>query len=41
METDALWKRVIEAKYGNSWGGWCMKKVLMGSACGDTLEVAG
>ena len=28
METDALWKRVIEAKYGNSWGGWCMKKVI-------------
>ena len=27
METDALWKRVIEAKYGNSWGGWCTKKV--------------
>ena len=27
METDALWRRVIEAKYGNIWGGWCMKKV--------------
>ena len=21
METDALWRRVIEAKYGNIWGG--------------------
>ena len=27
METDALWRRVIEAKYGNIWGGWCTKKV--------------
>jgi len=21
METDALWRKVIEAKYGNIWGG--------------------
>ena len=27
METNALWRRVIEVKYGNDWGGWCMKKV--------------
>ena len=27
METDALWRRVIEVKYGNDWGGWCTKKV--------------
>ena len=27
METDALWRRVIEAKYGNNWDGWCTKKV--------------
>ena len=27
METDALRMRVIEVKYGNDWGGWCMKKV--------------
>uniref|UniRef100_A0A7N2M263 Importin N-terminal domain-containing protein n=1 Tax=Quercus lobata TaxID=97700 RepID=A0A7N2M263_QUELO len=27
METDVLWRRVIEAKYGNIWGGWCTKKV--------------
>ena len=27
LETDALWKRVIEAKYGNIWGGRCTKKV--------------
>ena len=27
METDALWRRVIEAKYGNVWGGWYTKKV--------------
>ncbi|KAL4637913.1 hypothetical protein ACB092_03G112400 [Castanea dentata] len=27
LETNTLWKRVIEAKYGNIWGGWCMKKV--------------
>ena len=27
METDALWRRVIEAKYENIWGSWCTKKV--------------
>ena len=27
METNALWRRVIEAKYGNIWGGWCTKNV--------------
>ena len=27
METDALYMRVIEAKYGNIWGGWYTKKV--------------
>ena len=27
METNALWRRVIKAKCGNIWGGWCMKNV--------------
>ena len=27
MESDALWRRVIEEKYGNILGGWCTKKV--------------
>ena len=27
LETDALRRRVIEAKYGNLWGRWCTKKV--------------
>ena len=27
MKTDSLWRRVIEAKYGNIWGGQCTKKV--------------
>ena len=27
IEIDALWRRVIEVKYGNDWGGWCTKKV--------------
>ena len=27
LETDALWRSVIEVKYGNVWGGWCTKKV--------------
>ena len=27
LETDALWKRVIETKYGNVWGCWSTKKV--------------
>ena len=35
LETNALWRRVIEAKYGNEWGGWCMKKVI--SAYGVSL----
>ena len=26
-ELDALWRRVIEAKYGNEWGGWHKKLV--------------
>ena len=28
LENDALWRRVIGAKYGNEWGGWCTKSVL-------------
>jgi hypothetical protein len=24
-EPDALWRQVVEAKYGNLWGGWCSK----------------
>ena len=35
METDALRRRVIEVKYGNAWGSWCMKKVT--SAYGVSL----
>ena len=35
MEIDALWRRVIEAKYENVWGGWCTKK--MTSAYGVSL----
>ena len=35
METDALWRRVIEAKYENTWGGWCTKMVT--SPCGVNL----
>ena len=27
MERDALWRRVVEAKYVNEWGGWCTKFV--------------
>ncbi|KAG6696235.1 hypothetical protein I3842_09G137900 [Carya illinoinensis] len=26
-ELEALWKLVIERKYGGSWGGWCTKEV--------------
>ena len=26
-ETTHLWRRGIESKYGNNWGGWCTKKV--------------
>ena len=35
MKTDALWRRIIEAKYGNVWGDWCTKKVT--SAYGVSL----
>ena len=27
MEMSHLWRRVIEIKYGNIWGGWCTKEV--------------
>ena len=27
LENDAIWRRVIGAKYGNEWGGWCTKSV--------------
>uniref|UniRef100_A0A2N9IJT9 Protein-lysine N-methyltransferase FSB_LOCUS52282 n=1 Tax=Fagus sylvatica TaxID=28930 RepID=A0A2N9IJT9_FAGSY len=27
MERDAYWRKVVEAKYGNMWGGWCTKVV--------------
>ena len=27
LENDALWRRVIGAKYGNEWGGWCTKSM--------------
>ena len=32
----ALWRRVIEAKYGNVWGCWCTKNVT--SAYGDSPQ---
>ncbi|KAL4638131.1 hypothetical protein ACB092_03G128100 [Castanea dentata] len=28
LENDALWRRVIKAKYGNEWGGWYTKSNL-------------
>ena len=27
LERDALWRKVVEAKYGSLWGGWCSKDV--------------
>ena len=27
IERDALWRRVIEVKYGCVWGGWCIRSV--------------
>ena len=27
METSQLWRRIIEIKYGNIWGGWCTNEV--------------
>ena len=27
MERAALWRQVIEVKYGNEWGGWCTRPV--------------
>uniref|UniRef100_A0A2N9FD14 Splicing factor YJU2 n=1 Tax=Fagus sylvatica TaxID=28930 RepID=A0A2N9FD14_FAGSY len=27
IERDALWRRVVEAKYESLWGGWCSKEV--------------
>ncbi|KAL4638288.1 hypothetical protein ACB092_03G136300 [Castanea dentata] len=31
LENDDLWRRVIEAKYGNG-GGWCTKSVMGGGS---------
>ena len=44
IETDALWRKVIEAKYGNVWGSWCTKKVTSAYlvlASGSLLEMVG
>ena len=27
IEKDALWRQVIEMKYGSVWGGWCTKSM--------------
>lgn len=27
MERDALWRTVVDAKYGSMWGGWCSNSV--------------
>ena len=26
-EREALWRRVVDVKYGSLWGGWCSKEV--------------
>ena len=36
LEKDALWRKVIKAKYRNVWGCWCTKKVA--SAYGVSLR---
>ena len=28
---DALWRRVVECKYGSNWGGWCSKERSKGT----------
>ena len=28
LERDALWRRVIDTKYGSMWGGWCSNQEL-------------
>ena len=27
MERAALWRQVIEVKYGSEWGGWCTRPI--------------
>ena len=34
IERNSLWRKVIEAKYGDKRGGWCTKPVL---GCGNPL----
>ena len=34
---NALWRRVIKAKYGSMWGSWCSRG-LMGLVYGNILE---
>ena len=40
MERGALWRRVIEAKYGNEWviGAWNLWQGCMVLVCGNLLE---
>lgn len=26
IEKDALWRKVVECKYGSEWEGWCSKE---------------
>ena len=40
MERNALWRRIIEAKYGSMWWGWCSKG-LMGLVYGNISERGG
>ena len=28
IERDALWRQVIEMKYGYVWGGWCTRSIF-------------
>ena len=37
---NALWRRVIKAKYGSMWGGWCSRG-LMGLVYGNISERGG
>ena len=40
MKRNALWRRIIEAKYGSMWGGWCSTG-LMGLVYGNISERGG
>lgn len=35
---EALWRVVVDSKYGSAWGGWCFNEVYEGRALEEYQE---